>query len=87
MISPFKYELGTVLRDPVTNFEGVVMERKQYYTGFNHYRLLSQKMNEKGKPDEWQWLDESRLIPTGEKKVVLGGVKPSGGPCSNAPEA
>ena len=87
MISPFKYELGTVLRDLVTNFKGVVMGRTQYYTGCNHYGLISQKMTEKGRPDEWQWLDETRLIPTGEKQIVLGGAKPSSGPHSNAPEA
>ena len=87
MISPFKYELGTVLRDLVTNFKGVVMGRTQYYTGCNHYGLISQKMTEKGRPDEWQWLDETRLIPTGEKQIVSGGAKPSSGPHSNAPEA
>jgi len=86
MVTSFKYELGTVLRDLVTGFKGVAMGRTQYYTGCNHYGLISQKMTEKGKPNEWQWLDESRLGPTGEKKVALGGAKPSSGPCSNAPD-
>lgn len=83
---PFKFDLGTVLKDIVTGFEGVAMGRTQYYTNCNHYGLCSQKLSEKNKPDEWLWLDESRLIPTKKKKVIFLGKQPTSGPFQNPPE-
>ena len=84
-MTPFKYELGTILKDAVTGFEGVAMGRTQYFTGCNHYGLAARKLTEKGELGDWQWLDESRLSPTGKKKVVFEGAKPSSGPHPNAP--
>ena len=86
MMIPFKFELGTGLKDIITGFEGVAMGRTQYFTGCNHYGLISRTMTEKGKPDEWVWLDETRLIPSGKKQIVLGEIKPTSGPAPNPPE-
>ncbi len=86
MIITFQFALGTVLKDIVTGFEGVAMGRTQYFTGCNHYGLVSQILTEKGKPDEWVWLDETRLFLTGKKQIVLGAIKPTSGPAPNPPE-
>lgn len=83
---PFKYELGTVLKDIVTGFWGVAMGRTQYYTGCNHYGLVSRKLTKEGELGNWQWLDESRLNPAGEEKVIFEGAKPTSGPAPNPPE-
>ena len=82
----FKFETGAVLKDKVTNFEGVVMVRSDYYTGCNTYGLLSQKVNEDGAPKGWVWIDETLLIDTGKKNVFVKSKKSNGGPHPNAPE-
>jgi len=61
-----KYEMGIELKDIVTGFTGYVVGRTEYLTGCNHYGLQSKKLDEKGNPASWQWIDESRLIPTGK---------------------
>lgn len=86
MITLFKYELGEVLKDIVTGFEGVAMGRTQYSTGCNHYGLIPQKLTETGIPNEWVWLDETRLIPSKKKGILLGRAKPASGPAPNPPE-
>jgi len=73
----FKYELGEVLRDVVSGFEGVTMGRTQYFTDCNHYGLGSRQLDKDGKPVEWQWFDETRLISSGKKKIFLSPVKPT----------
>ena len=84
---PFKYELGAVLKDIVTGFEGVAMGRTQYFTNCNHYGLCSQKLTKDAKPDEWVWLDESRLVLLKKKGVSFNVKEPTSGPFPNAPEA
>jgi hypothetical protein len=76
----FKFELGEVLKDVVTGFQGVAMGRTQYFTDCNHYGLCSQKLDKDGKIGEWVWLDETRLIRTKKVKIVLGErAKPTSG--------
>jgi hypothetical protein len=58
----FKHSNGDILRDKVTGFEGVVRVRAEYSTGCLHYGLQSQKLNEKGEPGDWQWIDQSQLV-------------------------
>lgn len=69
-MSEFEFQLGAVLRDIITGFEGVVMVRAEYYTGCIHYGLQSQKLHE-GKPIDWEWIDSSRLILAEGKEVEL----------------
>jgi hypothetical protein len=87
MKSSFKFELGDVLKDVVTGYQGVAMARVQYFTGCNHYALLSQKVNDKQKPDDWVYFDERRLSQVGKKKVLFPGdkTKPTSGPGHNPP--
>ena len=87
MTIPFKYELGTVLKDIVTGFEGVVMSRTQYFTGCSHYGLCSQQLNKDGKMQEWEYIDESRLKLVGKKSVSFQKDEPTSGPHPNPPQA
>ena len=89
MTTPFKFELGVILKDIVTGFEGVAMGRTQYFTGCNHYGLSSQILSKEGKPNEWEWFDESRMQAT-EKTMAVSfqeSSRPTSGPHPNAPEA
>jgi hypothetical protein len=85
MAREFKFELGEVLKDVVTGFEGVVMARTQYYTDCDHYGLLSQKLDKESKPQDYVWFDETRLQKTNKKPVALHSRKPSSGSFPNAP--
>ncbi len=83
---PFKFELGETLKDILTGFHGVAVGRTQYFSGCNHYGLLSQTLGEKGKPQEWEWLDETRPISVEIEKITLQTEKPTSGPHPNAPK-
>ena len=82
----FKFELGDVIKDEITGFTGVVMARSQYHTGCHTYGLLSQALGKDGKPIEWEWFDDQRLIATKKKALFERPIKPNGGPHPNAPQ-
>ena len=79
MTQPFKFELGVILKDKVTGFQGVTMARSQYYTGCNHYGLAPQNLKD-GRLQEWEWIDEVRLEIVRKKNVVFHTAEPRGGP-------
>jgi len=66
----FTHELGDILREKVSGFEGVVMVRAEYSTGCIHYGLLSQKLKD-GNPQDWHWFDQSRLESVKSKVVTF----------------
>lgn len=81
-----KFELGEVLKDKVTGFQGVVMARTEYFTDCIHYGLCSQTLKD-GKPIDWEWLDETRLIQVaGAERIVKESRKSTSGSYSNAPQ-
>lgn len=83
MFKMFKFELGQVVKEKVTGFTGVIMGRTDYITGCKQYGLLSQRLRkDTGKPVEWQWFDEERLVMVGKKISLVDSI---GGPQSAAP--
>ena len=57
----FEFELGAVLRDNITGFEGVVTGRSQWVAGGNNtYCLKPQKLKD-GMPQKTEWFDEAML--------------------------
>ena len=63
----FVFELGTIVRDRVTGFEGAITGRAQHLTGCNTYGLQPKEMKD-GKPIEAEWFDENRLEAIPKKK-------------------
>ena len=61
----WKFELGEILEDKVTGYQGVVMARAEYFTDCVHYGLCARAAKE-GKLPDWQWLDETRLVSIGQ---------------------
>lgn len=84
----FKFQIGEILKDNITGFTGVVMARSEYYTGCSQYALLNRKLDDKGKTQDWEQIDEMRLTSTGKKVKVDNKIrqKAPGGPCSAAPQ-
>jgi hypothetical protein len=81
----FKFELGQTLKDTVTGLTGVVMVRAEYSTGCVHYGLLPRTLHE-GKPVDWSWLDESRLILVDKKRIGVAPEKKVSGPYPKGPQ-
>lgn len=84
----FKFKQGETLRDKVTGFQGVVMARTDYFTGCVHCGLCSRTLKD-GKPIEWEWFDETRLILVSDIEKVLrepGQATDVGGMFPNAPK-
>ena len=76
----FKFQLGEVLKDKVTGFQGAVMVRAHYFTGCVHYGLCPQELKD-GKPIDWEWIDSSRLIRVdGAEQVTHENGIPTSGP-------
>lgn len=84
----FKYEIGQILKDKITGFEGVVMARSEYYTGCNQYGLARRNLDKDGRVGGWEWIDEIRLTLTGESIDVdhKARTENPGGPAPHAPE-
>jgi hypothetical protein len=76
----FKYALGDELKDTITGFTGIVMARTDYLTGCQHYGLIPRKLDKDGNPQDYQWIDESRLVSTGK------GLKDYKAPDTSGPE-
>lgn len=81
-----KFELGEVLRDKITGFEGVAMVRSEYFTDCTHYGLCSQKLKD-GKPIDWEYFDETRLVRVNEAvKIEKEKRSPTSGIMPNPPQ-
>ncbi len=81
-----EFEVGEILKDKITGFEGVVLGRTEYHTGCNHYGLQSKSLKD-GKPIDWEWFDETRLMHVeGSEKMLQETRKPTSGPHPNAPQ-
>lgn len=81
-----KFELGEILKDKVTGFRGVAMARTEYFTDCEHYGLCSQKLHD-GKPINWEWFDETRLVRVkGAKRIEKEERAPTSGLYPDAPQ-
>ena len=81
-----RFELGEVLMDKVTGFQGVAMGRTDYYTDCTHYGLCSRQLKD-GKPLGWEWFDETRLVRVKyAERVAREPREPTSGPHPNAPQ-
>jgi len=57
-------QLGSEVRDMITQFNGVIVARDEWFNGYVRYGVQSKELHD-GKPLELQWLDEGRLIRIG----------------------
>jgi hypothetical protein len=74
----FKFELGSILKDSVTGFQGVVTGRTEWLYGCKRYVLTPQKLKD-GRPIEGVWVDEPQLIEVKSSKTK-NPEKPTHGP-------
>ena len=74
----FKFELGSTVKDTITNFEGVVIRRTQWLNNCNTYGVQPRKLLEGKIQEAWNF-DEPQLelVP---KKETLSSTRKTGGP-------
>jgi hypothetical protein len=58
----FKFDVGDLLMEKVTEMEGIVMVMAKYSTGCHHYGLLPRFVKDDKTEPDWTWYDESRLV-------------------------
>lgn len=76
----FKFDLGQLVRDKITGFNGIVVARTEYLTGCSRYSVQSRKLDEKGKPQDWLAFDEDQLELKTKEPIKIGPQKIPGGP-------
>lgn len=74
-----KFDLGDKVKDKVTGFEGIVVGKTVYTTRCIHYAIQPIKLDEKNKPEDWQFFDTVRLelLNAGEVKFDYIILSPS----------
>lgn len=82
-MSDFKFNLGSVLKDKITGFTGVVTSRTQWLNACNVYGLQPQKLNE-GKVADRGHFDEPQLEVIEEN--VFKPKRATGGAASSTPQ-
>ena len=79
-----KFELGQKVKDVVTGLEGIVTSRTEYLTGCIHCGVQPQNLKD-GKPQDPEWIDQSRLIFVDEGIRPIYEVPNTSGPEQNPP--
>ena len=76
------FELGSIVRDKITGFEGIAVGYMRWHNGCNRYAIQSQTLHE-GKPIEHQWFDDVQveLVKTLAEVHKPKGLR--GGPLTN----
>lgn len=75
-------QLGSVVRDRITGFEGIAFGRHEYLTGCNKVTVQPQSPDKDGAPRKPEWFDEQTLDVLKPPKGGLVDVEesPVGGP-------
>lgn len=77
-----KIELGSLVRDKVTNFEGITIGVAKYLTGCDQY-LVQPKCEEgvTSKKPVGQWIDSGRLEQLGAPQITTEDLTGDGDGC------
>jgi hypothetical protein len=57
----FKFELKDDVMDSITGFNGTIIARVQYLTGYNSYHIQPTNEGQENKKLDAEWMDEDRL--------------------------
>jgi hypothetical protein len=76
--SGFKYDLGDLVKDKVTGFQGVIIVRTEWLNGCRRYSVQSQELKD-GKPMDAVGFDEDGIELVEANKVGDKLTKDTGG--------
>jgi hypothetical protein len=77
----FRFELGILARDVITEAEGTIVARIEYLNGCRQYSL--QRRIADGKVPEPVWVDEQQLVVAGQAVAPVNAIP--GGPHPTPP--
>jgi hypothetical protein len=63
-MTEFKFPLGELVKDKITDFKGTIVCQSRYLTGCLRYSVQAQELKD-GKPVDWVAFDEDQLISLG----------------------
>lgn len=66
----YKFELGQVVRDKVTKFEGAIVGRSEHISGCDTFGVQPDTLKD-GAPQDVRWFDEPRLEATGRALPIV----------------
>jgi len=78
--------IGSMARDTITGFKGVVIGRSEYLHGCVHVCIQPKELDKDGQPKKSKWFDEPQLEPVPSKKRHKR-TGDTGGPRDNHPPA
>lgn len=80
-----KFNIGDKVRDRFTGFEGFVHAVARYITGCDRCLVNTRQLDDKGKPEDGTWFDETQLsfVAESAEPVVLSDER-GGGPAPRA---
>jgi len=70
--------LGDVVRDIITGFEGIITSKCDYITGCTHFGIAPTELKD-GRPQDSYYLDEQRLIFVKKSELSESSIR-KGGP-------
>ena len=85
-------EMGTMVKDRITGFEGIVTARIEYITGCVQYAVTPNRTDKDGKRMDAEFIDELRLeivtpiAPDLKHAMDRSRVEAPGGPSRDAPK-
>ena len=79
MSKEFRLDLGDLVKDKVTSFEGVVAARTDHITGCDTYTVLPRSLDSKGDVAEGRWFDDGRLKLLKSKVITIEEVESESG--------
>jgi hypothetical protein len=77
-----RFKFGTIAKDIITGFTGVITARITYMTGCDQYCITSREANKDGK-EQFRYYDVGRIVALEEAAIELPGDQredPKGGP-------
>lgn len=74
----FKFELGSLAKDIITGYKGIIIYRTQWINNCNVYGIKCQELKD-GKPIDSHQFDEPQIELITEK--VVSSIRNTGGPC------
>ena len=80
-LDKWKFQLGAIVEDILTGYQGAVMARTQYLTGCDTYGVGMKSLDKDGKLPKWEWLEEQRLrLVKHAMPIEIEPIKDPGGP-------
>lgn len=81
-----KAQLGDIVKDKFTGFEGTAMGRCEYLTGCEQILVVPLSLDEKGNPRENKWFDIDRLEVVEAGKFAKHEITSNGGFSDDEPD-